>query len=109
MTINAARESLYRTYGKHGVTEPILHRLLITGTQQYNLTVAATYNSLRLLLGEQFNEPEYFSVAEIAEMLKESEHNVLARIDRLWQGQDIGKYTNKNETGTVLDFPGCSG
>lgn len=106
MTINAARESLYRTYGKYGITEPILHRLLITGIKQYNLTIAATYNSLRLLLGEQFSEPERFSVAEIAEILQESEQNVLARIDQLWQGQDIREYTN---TGTILDFPGCSG
>lgn len=102
MTINAAKESLYRTYGKYGITEPILHRLLITGIKQYNLTVAATYNSLRLLLGEQFNEPEYFSAAEIGEMLQESEQDVLARIDRLWKGEDIEKYTNKDETGTVL-------
>lgn len=78
---------LYSTYGKFGITKKLITSLFMDGIEKQGFTPLATYNLLRMSLGEEFKQQEYFSVKEIAEMLETSEEEVRQQIAQL-QEQD---------------------
>lgn len=92
MTITAewAINRLYSSYGKYGVTKDLITRLFMDGIGQQGFKPLATYNLLRMSLGTEFQQQEYFSVKEISEMLETSEEDVKKQIAQL-QEQDGAK------------------
>lgn len=90
MTAEQAIKRLYGDYGKFGVSKDLITRLFMDGIEQQGFTPLATYNLLRMSLGEEFKQQEYFSVKEIAEMLETSEEEVRQQIAQL-QEQDGAK------------------
>ena len=87
MTTEQAIKRLYGTYGKFGISKDLITKLFMDGIGQQGFTPLATYNLLRMSLGEEFQQQEYFSVKEIAEMLETSEEEVRQQIAQL-QEQD---------------------
>jgi phenylalanine-4-hydroxylase len=83
ITAEQAIKRLYGAYGKFGVSKDLITRLFMDGIGQQGFTPLATYNLLRMSLGEEFEQQEYFSVKEIAEMLETSEEEVRQQIAQL--------------------------
>ena len=90
--INAdqAIKRLYSSYGKFGISEDLIKRLFMDGIEKQGFTPLATYNLIRMSLGTEFEQQEYFSVKEIAEMLETTEEKVKEQITQL-QEQDGAK------------------
>ena len=85
-----AIKRLYGTYAKFGVSKDTITKLFMDGTGQQGFSPLTTYNLLRLSLGTEFQQQEYFSVKEIAEMLDVSEGEAKEQIKQL-QEQDGAK------------------
>mgnify|MGYP001024842381 CR=1 FL=1 len=103
MTTEQAIKRLYGTYGKFGISKDLITKLFMDGIGQQGFTPLATYNLLRMSLGEEFQQQEYFSVKEIAEMLEMSEEEARAQIVQL---QEQGKAeTKENMQGWQWFFP----
>lgn len=85
-----AIDRLYSTYGKFGITKKLIESLFMDGIEKQGFTPLATYNLLRMSLGMEYKQQEYFSVKEIAEMMETSEEEVKQQIAQL-QEQDGAK------------------
>lgn len=81
---------LFASYGKFGISKDLITSLFMDGVENQGLTPLATYNLLRMSLGTKFEQQEYFSVKEIAEMLETTEEKVKEQIAQL-QEQDGAK------------------
>lgn len=68
MTANEEIKRLAAKYAKYGVTESMLHEIM--QKPNYGLTVSQRLIGLRLLLGNEYGEQEYFSVKEVAEIME---------------------------------------
>ncbi len=79
---------LYSIYGKHGITRELITSLFMDGIEKQGFTPLDTYNLLRMSLGHEFNEREYFAVAEIADMLGISENEVVAEAKEAQTGNE---------------------
>ncbi len=52
MTAEQAIKRLYETYGKFGGSKDLITRLFMDGIEQQSFTPLATYNLLKISLGE---------------------------------------------------------
>lgn len=97
MTIEEAAVELMKTYGKFGVDEKELIRLMRDGVEHYELTVEAVHCGLRMMLGGQFGIPETFTQKDVALVLDISEEEAILEIEKakagmIEQGEDISQY-----------------
>ena len=97
MTIEEAAVELMKTYGKFGVDEKELIRLMRDGVEHYELTIEAVHCGLRMMLGMQFGIPETFTQRDVAAMLEISEEEAVEQIEKakaqlIEQGEDMSKY-----------------
>lgn len=111
MTYQDALTNLKNTYAvKYGFPEEEIKAMLDSGIKEYDLTVSACYNGLRMMLGEQLGEEEYFTTEEIAEMMQISKEEVLEEIENMKKhceatGEDFSKYAIPVQESKVLYFP----
>lgn len=111
MTYQDALTNLKNTYTvKYGFPEEEIKSMLDSGIKEYDLTVSACYNGLRMMLGEQLGEQEYFTTEEIAEMMQISKEEVLEEIENMKKhceatGEDFNKYAIPVQESKVLFFP----
>lgn len=77
ITVEQAIDRLFATYHQYGITRELLENLFNDGVNNQGFTPLETYNLLRMSLGHEFNEREYFAVSEIATMLDMSENEVM--------------------------------
>lgn len=71
---------LYGTYSKYGVTETTLRRLFENGEKEQGFSTLEVYNLLRMTLGKEYGEREYFSLSEVATMLNATPEEVMQQI-----------------------------
>ena len=76
MTVNDAVNNLYATYSKYGVTKEFLQEMIENGLKR-GFSVRAAYNGVRMCLGKETNEREYFTLDELQEITGESRENEL--------------------------------
>lgn len=70
MTVETAAENLFRNYGKlSGVSLEEYKRLVADGCTKCDMKPQAIYNGLRLCLGLEYGQMEYFSEADARELL----------------------------------------
>lgn len=89
ITVQQAIDRLFATYDQYGITRELLETLFKYGVNNQGFTPLETYNLLRMSLGHEFNEREYFAVSEIASMLGMSEDEVV---------EEVKKAQKSNET-----------
>ena len=65
-------------YEKYGYTFIELLRLISAAPKDYSFR--KVINTLRARLGANYNEPEYFSIEEVAEMIGETQIQFMERI-----------------------------
>ena len=97
MTITEATDKLLQTYSAFGIEREFLIRLMEDGIQNYDLSISAAFNGVRMMLGQQLGVRELFSVRDIAGMLQISEAEAVLEIEKtkmqlLEQGEDLSKY-----------------
>lgn len=97
MTIEEAARELMKTYGKFGVEEKELIRMMNDGVEHYELTVEAVHCGLRMMLGKWFGVSEIFTQKDVAVMLDISEQEAVEAIEEtkaelIEQGEDLSKY-----------------
>lgn len=73
---------LYGTYGKYGVEESTLRRLFEDGEKKQGFSTLEVYNLLRMTLGQEYGEREYFALQEVATMLNATPEEVIKQIGR---------------------------
>ena len=73
---------LYGTYGKYGVEESILRRLFEDAEKKQGCSTLEVYNLLRMTLGQEYGEREYFALQEVATMLNAT---TTERINQIWR------------------------
>lgn len=111
MTYQDALINLKNTYTvKYGFPEEEIKAMLVSGIKEYDLTVSACYHGLRMMLGEQLGEEEYFTAEEIAEMMQISKEEVLEEIENMKKhceaiGEDFSKYAIPVQKNSTLFFP----
>lgn len=111
MTYQDALTNLKNTYTvKYNFPEDEIERMLRSGITEYDLTVSACYHGLRMILGEQLGEKEYFTIEEIAEMMQISKEEVLEEIENMKKhceaiGEDFSKYAIPVQENKALYFP----
>ena len=62
MTTEQAIKRLYGTYGKFGISKDLITKLFMDGIGQQGFTPLATYNLLRMSLGEELQKHNYLTV-----------------------------------------------
>ncbi len=77
--------NLIANYGKYGITRNELERSIDDGLQNYDLSLEAIYNGLRMSLASAFNEHEYFSLDDVMAITGESREELLQRIEQCRQ------------------------
>lgn len=98
MTYTQALNNLVNTYTKkYGFPKAEIDKMMKSGIVDYDLSVMVVYNGARMTLGHMYNEPEYFSSSEVAEMLECTEAEVIEKIEELKadliaQGKDPNEY-----------------
>ena len=80
MTITDAVNNLYATYSKYGVTKEFLQEMIESGLKR-GFSVRATYNGVRMCLGKETNEREYFTLDEVQELTGETREELIARAE----------------------------
>ena len=88
ITVQQAIDRLLATYRQYGITMELLKALFNDGINNQGFTPLETYNLLRMFLGHEFNEREYFSVSEIANMLDLSEDDVMEEARKAITGNE---------------------
>lgn len=83
-----AIDRLVSVYGKYGISREVLTSLYMDGIEKQGFTPQEVYNLLRMSLGHEFNEREYFAVAEIADMLGMTENEVIAEARKAKAGNE---------------------
>ena len=98
MEIKEAADKLFLKYGsKNGVPRQDIESMIASGVENYGLTVTACYNGLRMILGNTYNEKEFFTTSEVAEMMGTTEEKVneetRKKIKELEEnGEDVSQY-----------------
>lgn len=112
ITTEQAINRLYSTYSKHGITKELITNLFMDGIKKQGFTPLDTYNLLRMSLGHEFNEREYFSLDDVMAITGESREELLQRIEQCRQelietGEDPDDYFKPVEPqrATVYYFP----
>lgn len=82
MTVNDAVNNLYTTYAKYGTTKQFLREMIESGIKQ-GFSVRAAYNGVRMCLGKETEEREYFTLDELQEITGESREELVARADQM--------------------------
>lgn len=82
MTITDAVNNLYATYSKYGVTKEFLQEMIESGLKR-GFSVRATYNGVRMCLGKETNEREYFTLDEVQELTGETREELIARAEQM--------------------------
>ena len=71
---------LYGTYGKYGVKEDTLRRLFEDEEKKQGFSTLEVYNLLRMTMGQEYGEREYFALQEVATMLNVTPEEVIHQI-----------------------------
>lgn len=80
MTIETAIDNLMTNYGDMaGLDRLKLERLIESGLSE-GFSVRHVYNGIRLVLGMEYQQQEFFSASEAAEMLEVSESELFSRM-----------------------------
>lgn len=74
--------NLLTNYGKYGITRVELEPIIDDGIHNYDLSLEAIYNGLRMSLASEFNEHEYFSLDDVMAITGESREELLQRIEQ---------------------------
>lgn len=74
-------DKLLGTYGRFGITKEILEPCIDDGINNYDLSMEAIYNGLRMSLGNAFNVNEYFTVEDLMIITEETREEVVQRIE----------------------------
>lgn len=82
MIITDAVNSLYATYSKYGVTKEFLQEIITSGLKS-GFSVRAAYNGIRMCLGKETNEREYFTLDEVQELTGETHEELIARAEQM--------------------------
>ncbi|MBD5495424.1 MAG: hypothetical protein HDR12_13955 [Lachnospiraceae bacterium] len=85
ITAEWAINQLYSSYGKFGVSKDLITRLFNDGIEQQGFTPIITYNLLRMSLGKEFKQHEYFSLEDVMAITGESREELLQRIEQCRQ------------------------
>jgi hypothetical protein len=85
MKYTDAVNNILATYSKYGVDREEIENSIKDGVVNYDLTVNACYNGLRMALGSAFGEDERFSVDDIMEITGESREEIVDRIEQMRQ------------------------
>ena len=72
-------------YGKYGITKEELQRMVENGMKNYDLSLDAIYNGLRMSLASAFGEHEFFSLDDVMAITGESREELLQRIEQCRQ------------------------
>lgn len=83
-----AIDRLHSTYSKYGVSREVLTEILTDGIEQQGFTPQEVYNLVRMSLGREFGEREYFAVSEIAAMLGMTEKEVMNAAEKANAGNE---------------------
>lgn len=78
ITAEQATERLFSVYGSYGITREHLERIF----SEHRQDIKRTYDIARLVLGNMFNEREYFSLAEIAGLMGTTAEEILLEIKK---------------------------
>lgn len=100
-----ALEKLAHTYTeKHNIPMSELDILLNGNMEKYGLSTRAAYNDCRMMLGNQFNVEELFSLHDLAEMFECSPNEIL---QVLQERKERFVFDDKEKTikRTVCDIP----
>jgi hypothetical protein len=82
MTVNDAVNNLYATYAKYGTTKQFLREMIESGIKQ-GFSVRVAYNGVRMCLGKETGEREYFTLDELQEITGESREELVARAEQM--------------------------
>lgn len=82
MTVNDAVNNLFSTYSKYGTTKELLRNMIENGIKQ-GFSVGAAYNSIRMCLGKETGEREYFTLDEVQELTGETREELIARAEQM--------------------------
>lgn len=82
MTITDAVNSLYATYSKYGVSKEFLQETIEDGINR-GFSVRAAYNGVRMCLGKETGEREYFTLDDVQEITGESREELIARAEQM--------------------------
>lgn len=82
ITTEQAINRLYSTYSKHGITKELITRLVMDGIKKQGFAPLDIYNLLRMSLGHEFNEREYFSLDDVMAITGETEEELAKRIEQ---------------------------
>lgn len=82
MTVNDAVNNLFSTYSKYGTTKELLRNMIENGIKR-GFSVRAAYNGVRMCLGKETGEREYFTLDELQEITGESREELVARAEQM--------------------------
>ena len=82
MTVNDAVNNLFSTYSKYGTTKELLRNMIENGIKP-GFSVRAAYNGVRMCLGKETGEREYFTLDELQEITGESREELVARAEQM--------------------------
>lgn len=96
MTRENIIKNLLSTYSKHGVTEKVIEEQIESGLKE-GFSYETIYTGLRMVMGNCFNEREYFTPSEIAEALGSTEEEMIEQIESMGKeleekGEDSNEY-----------------
>ena len=77
--------NILANYGKYGITKEELQRMVENGMKNYDLSLDAIYNGLRMSLASAFGEHEFFSLDDVMSITGESREELLQRIEQCRQ------------------------
>lgn len=82
MTVNDAVNNLFSTYSKYGTTKELLRNMIENGIKR-GFSVRTAYNGVRMCLGKETGEREYFTLDELQEITGESREELVARAEQM--------------------------
>lgn len=111
MTFEDAKKNLLVNYSKYGITEQIIIDAMNDGIDNYDLSVDAAYNGLRMALSTTIGkgEQEYFSIEDVMSITGETREEVIQRVEDMLaeikeRGENPDDYAVKRESSTVFYF-----
>lgn len=104
--------NLYAEYGQHGITKADLLSAVEDGMNNYDLSLDAVYNCLRMSLASAFGGHEYFTMEDVMAITGESREELAQRIEQCRQelieaGENPDDYFKpvQPQKGAVYLFP----
>ena len=114
MTFEDAKKNLLLRYSKYGITEQLITDAMKDGIENYEMSVEAVYNGLRMSLSLTIagEEQEYFTIEDVMSITGESRDEVVRRIEEMRnevaeQGGNPDDYAMevKQEKSIILSLP----